>query len=61
MSKNKKADFAATTLGLLAAIANAWITIDWSNFNFENEYPKLILSGIIALGGYVSKIKQPTE
>lgn len=47
----------ATILGVLMAIAQAWITIDWKIFDIEKEYPKLILSAFIAYGGYVSTIK----
>lgn len=50
-------DHGATIMGILVAISQAWIAIDWNTFNIEKEYPKLILSGIIAYGGYKSTIK----
>ena len=50
-------DYAATVFAVIVAIAQAWITIDWTTFVIEKEYPKLILSAIIALGGYISKFK----
>jgi len=55
--KNKLADHSATTVGVTVAIASAWITIDWTTFDIKKEWPKLILSAIIAAGGIVSKIK----
>lgn len=56
--KRKLADWSATVIGALVAIANAWITIDWENFelNQKNCF-KLALSGIIAFGGYLSRFK----
>jgi len=55
--KNKLADHSATIVGVTVAIASAWITIDWTTFDIKKEWPKLILSAIIAAGGIVSKIK----
>jgi hypothetical protein len=40
----------------VVAIANAWITIDWVTFDIQKEYPKLILSALIGIGGYMTKI-----
>lgn len=49
----------ATYLGLLVAVANAWATIDWANFELNTgNVMKLSLSAVIALGGYVSEIKK---
>jgi hypothetical protein len=50
-------DHGATIMGILVAVAQAWITIDWKSFDITKEYPKLVLSAIIAIGGYVSTIK----
>jgi hypothetical protein len=47
----------STVIGGIMAIANAWITIDWSTFDINKEYPKLVLSGLMAIGGYMTKIK----
>lgn len=55
--KNKLADLSATISGIAVAIASAWMTIDWVTFDIKKEWPKLILSAIIAAGGIVSKIK----
>lgn len=50
-------DHGATIMGIIVAISSAWITIDWTTFDIKKEYPKLILSAIIAIGGYRSTIK----
>jgi hypothetical protein len=51
-------DFLATILGLLVAIANAWINIDWDNFEWNaNNCIKIGISAVIAAGGYVSTLK----
>lgn len=59
----KWADYWATIMGSIIAIAQAWFNIDWSNFDLQKEWPKLGLSAIIAIGGYVStlKIKSPSQ
>lgn len=53
----------ATIAGFSTAIATAWLTIDWTTFSLEKDYPKLILSAVIAAGGYftsfVKKDKGP--
>jgi hypothetical protein len=46
----------STLIGAVMAIANAWITIDWNTFDINKEYPKLVLSALMALGGYMTKI-----
>lgn len=49
----------STILGALVAVANAWITIDWDNFEWNrNTITKLVLSGLIALGGYMTSINK---
>lgn len=51
-------DFAATMLGLLVAVANAWINIDWDNFEWSpNNCVKIGISAVIAAGGYISTFK----
>ena len=55
-------DHASTLAGVLVALANAWITIDWTNFEFtDGNIMKLSLSGVIALGGYFSRFKTPNK
>ncbi len=51
----------ATISGLIVAVASGWITIDWTDFDIKKEWPKLILSGIIAISGYLSKFKEKTK
>lgn len=51
------AAWTASLLGILVAVANAWITIDWESFAFtKGNIVKLAISAIIAIGGCVSKI-----
>jgi hypothetical protein len=57
MTKKRIADYGATALALIVAIASAWMTIEWTTFDIKKEWPKLILSAIIAAGGYVSTLK----
>lgn len=47
----------STIMGFIVAISTAWITIDWTTFDLAKEYPKLILSALIGIGGYMTKIK----
>lgn len=51
------ANHISTLIGILVAVSTAWMTIDWTTFDIKKEYPKLILSAIIAIGGYVTTIK----
>ena len=47
----------STIFGAIVAIANAWVTIDWDNFVWSvNTGIKLLLSALIALGGYMTTI-----
>ena len=46
----------STAMGFIVAISTAWITIDWTTFDIKKEYPKLILSALIGVGGYMTKI-----
>jgi hypothetical protein len=56
-TKKKIADYGATILSLTVAVASAWMTIDWTTFDIKKEWPKLVLSAIIAAGGYFSTLK----
>ena len=47
----------STAMGFIVAISTAWITIDWVTFDINKEYPKMILSALIGIGGYMTKIK----
>lgn len=56
--KKLNPDFAATLLGLFMAVANAWVNIDWDNFEWSpNNCVKIGISAVIAIGGYISTIK----
>lgn len=46
----------STFTGLLVAVGTAWSTIDFSTFDFTNDWHKLIIPAMIAIGGYVTKI-----
>jgi len=47
----------STIFGALVAIATAWQSIDWDNFEFNSgNVSKLLISAIIALGGYMTSI-----
>jgi len=47
----------STIFGALVAIATAWQSIDWDNFQLNAaNISKLMLSAIIALGGYMTSI-----
>lgn len=51
-------DFLSTILGFLVAIANAWINIDWDNFEWNaNNCVKIGISAVIAAGGYMTTLK----
>lgn len=55
--KNKLADHSATIIGITTAVATAWMTIDWATFDIKKEWPKLVLSAVVAISGIVSKVK----
>ena len=56
--KKLNPDALATILGLLVAIANAWVNIDWDNFEWSpNNIIKIGISAVIAMGGYISTLK----
>jgi hypothetical protein len=49
---------ASTIIGLFVAVASAWITIDWTNFDIKKEWMKLVLSAVIAAGGFLTQLKE---
>jgi hypothetical protein len=52
----------STIFGALVAIATAWQSIDWDNFEFNPAtFSKLMMSAIIALGGYMTSINVKSE
>ena len=55
--RNRLASYGASIGGIIIAVANAWITIDWDNFSFtQGNIMKLSVSALVAIGGCVSKI-----
>ena len=53
--KNNWESKLSTVMGIIVSIANAWVTIDWVVFDINKEYPKLVLSALIIIGGYKTK------
>lgn len=52
----------STIFGALVAIATAWQSIDWDNFEFNPAtFSKLMMSAIIAIGGYMTSINVKSE
>ena len=47
----------STLMGALVATLNAWVNVDWSTFTFDAKHvTPLVISGMIAFGGYVTTI-----
>lgn len=47
----------STILGLVVAIANAWVNVDWTDFEFNAKHiMPLVVSALIALGGWMTEI-----
>lgn len=48
----------STILGLIVAVANAWINVDWANFTWDVQHvAPLIVSALVAIGGYMTQIE----
>ena len=47
----------STLFGAIVAIATAWVSVEWDTFalDFKHIAP-LVLSGLVALGGYMTTI-----
>jgi hypothetical protein len=61
--RKRRASFYSTVMGYVVAIAQAWITIDFSHFAFTTEWwtkaaPNLLLSAVIAIGGHMTSINR---
>ena len=50
-------DTKATLIGYIIAITTAWATIDFSTFDIKRDWFKLVISGIIAIGGHLTVVK----
>jgi len=56
MSKQTRS-ILSTLMGALVATLNAWVNVDWSTFDFDAKHlAPLFISGMIALGGYMTTI-----
>ena len=54
--KNNWHSVLSTIMGGIVGVANAWINIDWGNFDVHKEWPKLVLSALLFLGGYLTEV-----
>lgn len=44
-------------IGAIVAIATAWVSVEWETFTFDFKHiAPLVLSGFVALGGYMTSI-----
>jgi hypothetical protein len=55
--KAKWRSYFSTVMGAVVAIATAWSTIDFGAFTFAKDWHMLIIPGLIALGGYLTKLE----
>lgn len=55
--KKNIASHMSTIIAIIVAVANAWANVDWSTFepDFKHIAP-LVVSGLLALGGYMTSI-----
>ena len=53
----KQRSILSTVMGGVVAVATAWVTVDFENFTFDFKHiAPLVLSGLVALGGYMTSI-----
>lgn len=52
----------STLFGAAVAIATAWVSVEWNTFalDFKHIAP-LVLSGLVALGGYMTSINSKEQ
>jgi len=56
MSKHTRS-ILSTLMGALVATLNTWVNVDWSTFALDAKHiAPLLISGMIALGGYMTTI-----
>ena len=47
----------STLFGAIVAIATAWVSVEWETFTLDFKHiAPLVLSGFVALGGYMTTI-----
>ena len=47
----------STVAGIIMAVATAWESVNWADFKLSVDGPKLAISALIAIGGYVTQLK----
>lgn len=53
----KQRSILSTVMGGVVAVATAWVTVDFENFAFDFKHiAPLVLSGLVAIGGYMTTI-----
>lgn len=50
-------DWFATILGVATSLCTAYAVIDFSTFNWKRDWFKMVVIGLPAIGGYMSKLK----
>jgi hypothetical protein len=54
---NKHRNLLSTLFGAIVAIATAWVSVEWETFTLDFKHiAPLVLSGLVALGGYMTTI-----
>lgn len=54
---NRHRNLLSTLFGAMVALATAWVSVEWETFDFDFKHiAPLILSGLVALGGYMTTI-----
>jgi hypothetical protein len=52
----------STLFGAIVAISTAWVSVEWETFAFDFRHiAPLVLSGLVALGGYMTTINSKDE
>lgn len=57
-AQRKLRNVLSIVIGITVAISTSLLTIDWAAFDFKKEWPKLLLSALIAAGGFLSRLKE---
>ena len=54
---NNHRNVLSTLIGAIVAIATAWVSVEWETFTLDFKHiAPLVLSGLVALGGYMTTI-----
>lgn len=58
----KHRNLLSTIFGAIVAIATAWLGVEWETFAFDFKHiAPLVLSGLVALYGYMTTINSKDE